>query len=98
MLVGKVEASKIVVRAIPDSPLRRRFHTPSMEWPIGVTQPIPVMTTRFMGLVDSSQETEDSRVNSPRRLRGSMHRAFDSPRRVASGARRFDRSPGLGRG
>src|SRR5438477_12291564 len=48
MLVGKVDASKSVVRAIPDSPLSRRFHTPSMEWPIGVTQPIPVMTTRFI--------------------------------------------------
>src|SRR4051812_10555102 len=48
MLVGKVDASKSVVRAMPDSPLSRRFHTASMEWPIGVTQPIPVMTTRFM--------------------------------------------------
>jgi len=46
--VGNVEASKIVVRDIPDSPARSRFHTLSMECPIGVTQPIPVMTTRFI--------------------------------------------------
>src|SRR5213079_1072985 len=38
----------MVVFAMPDSPLSRRFHTASMEWPIGVTQPMPVMTTRFM--------------------------------------------------
>ena len=47
-VVGKVEALKRVVGAMPDSLLRRRFQTDSMEWPIGVIQPIPVMTTRFM--------------------------------------------------
>jgi len=46
MLVGNVPASKRVVRAIPDSPFISRDHTPSMDWPIGVIQPIPVMTTR----------------------------------------------------
>ena len=45
MVVGKVEASKMLVRAMPDSPASRRFQTSSMEWPIGVIQPIPVMTT-----------------------------------------------------
>jgi hypothetical protein len=48
MLVGKVEALKRVVRAIPLSPLSRRFHTSSIECPMGVIQPIPVMTTRFI--------------------------------------------------
>src|SRR5579884_3769157 len=48
MLVGNVLASKSVVRAIPDSPASSRFHTASIECHIGVTQPIPVMTTLFM--------------------------------------------------
>jgi len=30
MLVGKVDASKMLVRAMPDSPASRRRHTPSM--------------------------------------------------------------------
>ena len=33
---------------MPDSPASRRCQTASMAWPIGVIQPIPVMTTRFM--------------------------------------------------
>ena len=31
---------------MPASPANRRFHTPSRSWPRGVTQPMPVMTTR----------------------------------------------------
>ena len=46
-VVGKVRASKRVVGAMPDSPARRRFQTDSMSWPRGVTQPMPVMTTRL---------------------------------------------------
>ena len=38
----------MLVRAMPDSPSSSRFQTVSMEWPIGVIQPIPVMTTRFI--------------------------------------------------
>src|SRR5215216_5956066 len=48
MLVGKVEASNSVVRSMPDSPASKRFQTSSMECPIGVIHPIPVMTTRFI--------------------------------------------------
>src|SRR3954451_8704584 len=57
MLVGKVLASKMVVREMPDSPLSRRFQTDSMEWPMGVTQPIPVMTTRCFISIDHPQRS-----------------------------------------
>src|SRR5215212_9431768 len=70
MLVGKVDASKSVVRAIPDSPLSRRFHTLSMEWPIGVTQPIPVMTTRFMAWLRVHFLEHQRRVLSPEAVDG----------------------------
>ena len=37
-----------VVRLMPLSPASSRRQTDSTSCPIGVTQPIPVMTTRFM--------------------------------------------------
>ena len=61
MLVGNVAASNIVVRATPLSPAIRRFHTPSMSCPIGVIQPIPVMTTRFKTCIPSSPHRSSRR-------------------------------------
>src|SRR5687768_5228390 len=90
MLVGKVEASKRVVRAMPDSPLSRRFHTPSMEWPIGVTQPIPVMTTRFMGVQLAVQADALRSLSTPPR-RGKLCAAPDLSRGRSGAAQSLPR-------
>src|SRR5688572_21953371 len=71
-VVGNVEASKSVVRSIPDSPASRRLHTPSMSWPIGVIQPIPVMTTRRM-LIPLSHPLEHQRRVLPAQAVNAAH-------------------------
>src|SRR4051812_40970329 len=67
MLVGKVDASKMLVRAMPDSPASSRRQTASIACPIGVIQPVPVMTTRFM--------TRDSIGERLAGRKGSEHRS-----------------------
>src|SRR4051794_36633255 len=46
MRVENWAASKSVMGATPDSPARRLFQVSSVPSPLGVTRPIPVMTTR----------------------------------------------------
>ena len=43
---GGLSEPAVAVKSMPDSPLSSRFQTDSMSCPIGVTQPMPVITTR----------------------------------------------------
>lgn len=48
MRVGYLSAEKRVTGPMPESPARQRLHDSSVDNPIGVINPIPVITTFLM--------------------------------------------------
>src|SRR5580704_1708484 len=70
---GMSETSKDWMAPTPDPPLIRRAHTRSMPRPSGVTNPIPVMTTRLM---QTDPVPGGSRARSAVRL-DEAHRVLD---------------------